>query len=85
MGLPISKLNTEAQRWAVWPFTLSNFVNMKTFIVIFSTLESANLKWRLFPVSVKAESFEDAQEKAIDLVESKNLIHGAIISITRSL
>lgn len=56
---------------------------MKNFTVTFSTLESEKYKYRLFPVSVSASSFEDAQDKAIDLVESKNLKHGEILKIEK--
>jgi len=57
----------------------------KTYIVTFKDAENLGMKFSTYPIRVKATDLEDAQEKAIDLMESIPIKHGNIISITRSL
>lgn len=57
----------------------------KTYIVTFKDAENIGHKFATYPIRVKATDLEDAQEKAIDLMESNSIKHGPILSITRSL
>lgn len=57
----------------------------KTYIVTFKDTESeTGLKFTSYLVRVRASDLEDAQQKAIDSLESINMKHGSISSITRS-
>ena len=58
----------------------------KTYIVTFrNTVAQSGKLFFTYPIRVKAFDLEDAQEKAIDSLESINMKHGSILSITRSL
>lgn len=58
----------------------------KIYIVTFQETESeTGHKFSTYPVRVRAFDLEDAQEKAIDSLESINMTHGTIKSITRSM
>lgn len=61
---------------------------MKTesiYIVTFSDAISQGIKFEPYPLRVRAFDLEEAQEKAIELAESAEIIHGSIKSITRSV
>lgn len=58
----------------------------KTYVVTFrDTKSEGGHKFANYPIRVQAFDPWDAQEKAIDSLESINMKHGAIASVTRSL
>lgn len=57
----------------------------KTYIVTFKDAENLGLKFTTYPIRVKAVDLDEAQEKAIDIMEEASIKHGSILSITRSL
>lgn len=58
----------------------------KTYIVVFRDTEAqTGHKFSTYPVRVKAFDLKDAQQRAIDALESISMKHGTIKSITRSV
>lgn len=58
---------------------------MKTYFVKFKSLTClfSGIVYAPYSISVEAYGFDDAQDKAIEYVESKNLQHDEIIEIKK--